>query len=85
MTKEEKIMFHEKRERLFLECFCKCTHFNLVKLSPLLSGVHWDGIIEKQNFFKGNVKGVLIPSERSVDINNKSDIEYAEQVLKDLS
>ena len=43
----------------------------------------WDKILTYRNFFKGNVKGVMIPAERSVDINNKADIDYAEQVLKD--
>jgi|TARA_R110000851_G_scaffold127593_1_gene259724 CMP-N-acetylneuraminic acid synthetase len=68
---------------------CGLTNSKFIKKYYKPSGAfymgHWDGIIEKQNFFKGNVKGVLIPPERSVDINNKSDIEYAEQILKDLS
>ena len=42
----------------------------------------WHRVFHNRNFFKGNVKGVLIPSERSVDINVKNDIEYAEQLLK---
>ena len=43
----------------------------------------WDKILTYRNFFKGNVKGVMIPAERSVDINSKADIDYAEQVLRD--
>ena len=43
----------------------------------------WDKIIEYRNFFKGNVKGVMIPPERSVDINNFQDIKYAESFLND--
>ncbi len=43
----------------------------------------WDKIIEYRNFFKGNVKGVMIPPERSVDINNLQDIKYAESFLND--
>ena len=41
----------------------------------------WDKILQHKNFFKGNVKGVLIPPERSVDINNLQDIRYAETIL----
>ena len=41
----------------------------------------WDKILEHRNFFKGNVKGVIIPPERSVDINNIRDIHFAESVL----
>ena len=41
----------------------------------------WDKIIEYGNFFKGNVKGVIIPPERSVDINNLQDVKYAELLL----
>ena len=41
----------------------------------------WNKIIEHRNFFKGNVKGVLIPPERSVDINNISDINFAESII----
>lgn len=42
----------------------------------------WNNIIKERNFFKGNVKGILIPPDRSVDINNLSDIKYAESVLR---
>jgi len=41
----------------------------------------WDKILEHRNFFKGNVKGVIIPPERSIDINNIQDIHFAESVL----
>ena len=44
----------------------------------------WNNLLDKRNFFKGNVKGVLIPAERSVDINNIEDILYAEQILNRL-
>tara|TARA_R110000796_G_scaffold139636_1_gene255753 strand:+ start:259 stop:933 length:675 start_codon:yes stop_codon:yes gene_type:complete len=68
---------------------CGLTNSKFIKKYYKPSGAfymgHWDKIIERQNFFKGNVKGVLIPSERSVDINNKNDIEYAEQILKDIT
>ena len=42
----------------------------------------WKEIEKNRNFFKGNVKGVLIPPERSVDINNIQDIHYAETILQ---
>ena len=38
----------------------------------------WDSIKQNKNFFKGDVKGVVIPAERSVDINTIEDIKYAE-------
>jgi CMP-N-acetylneuraminic acid synthetase len=41
----------------------------------------WGKILENRNFFKGNVKGVTIPANRSVDINNLMDIQYAEKML----
>ena len=42
----------------------------------------WDKVIQNKNFFKGNVRGVVIPKERSIDINDISDMEYAESVLR---
>ena len=42
----------------------------------------WNKILECKNFFKGNVKGVLIPQERSVDINTLEDISFAETFLR---
>ena len=42
----------------------------------------WDKIIVNRNFFKGDVKGVIIPKERSVDINSLEDILYAESILE---
>jgi CMP-N-acetylneuraminic acid synthetase len=42
----------------------------------------WDKILEHRNFFKGDVKGIMIPPERSVDINNIQDIRYAESIIK---
>ena len=41
----------------------------------------WSKILEHKNFFKGNVKGVIIPPERSVDINSIQDIHFAESML----
>ena len=45
----------------------------------------WDKIVANKNFFKGNVKGVLVPPERSVDINNINDIKFAESLLEFLN
>lgn len=39
-------------------------------------------ILENKNFFKGNVKGVIMPFDRSVDINDIKDISLAESILK---
>ncbi len=41
----------------------------------------WDNLVENRNFFKGNVKGVIIPRERSVDIDDINDIKAAEVIL----
>lgn len=41
----------------------------------------WHLLRERKNFFKGNVKGVLLPRKRAVDINSAFDIKYAEAIL----
>ena len=41
----------------------------------------WDNLLLNKNFFKGNVKGVIIPKERSVDINDIDDIKLAESII----
>ena len=41
----------------------------------------WDKLLQNRNFFKGNVKGVLIPRERSIDIDDINDIKFAENML----
>ena len=41
----------------------------------------WDRVRTQENFFKGNVKGVIIPRERSIDINDIHDMNLAENVL----
>ena len=43
----------------------------------------WNKILEEKNFFKGNVKGVVLEKENSIDINELSDIHYAESILSD--
>ena len=40
----------------------------------------WESLKLNKNFFKGDVKGVVIPPERSVDINTIEDIKYAESL-----
>jgi len=42
---------------------------------------HWDRILENGNFFTGNIKSVLTPKERAVDIDDIMDIKIAEMVL----
>ena len=42
----------------------------------------WDKILENKSFFKGNVRGVFVPKNRSIDINDIFDIQYAESILK---
>ncbi len=41
----------------------------------------WGAILKNRNFFKGGVKGVIVPSEYSVDINTIQDIKYAESLI----
>ena len=41
----------------------------------------WNHILKNRNFFKGSVKGVIVPSEYSVDINTIQDIRYAESLI----
>ena len=64
---------------------CGLTNSKFIKKYYKPSGAFymgkWDHIIENKNFFKGNTKGVMIPKERSVDINDISDIRLAESIL----
>ncbi len=64
---------------------CGLTNSKFIKKYHKPSGAFymgwWDKILKHKNFFKGNVKGVIIPPERSVDINNLYDIRLAEGVL----
>lgn len=43
----------------------------------------WKELKQDRNFFKGNVKGVLLPKRRAVDINDIHDIRFAESILRD--
>tara|TARA_R110001592_G_scaffold5488_4_gene30222 strand:+ start:1898 stop:2566 length:669 start_codon:yes stop_codon:yes gene_type:complete len=42
----------------------------------------WDKLKETGNFFKGDVRGVIIPKDRSVDINDIHDIRLAEALIQ---
>lgn len=63
---------------------CGLTNSKFIKKYYKPSGAFymgwWNKILENRNFFKGNVKGVIIPAERSVDINDMRDIKYAEGI-----
>lgn len=65
---------------------CGMTNSKFIKKYHKPSGAfymgRWYKVLQNKNFFKGNVKGVVIPSERSVDINNIEDIYMAESILK---
>lgn len=41
----------------------------------------WDSIRREENFFKGKVRGVIVPRERSIDINDITDMNLAENIL----
>jgi len=61
---------------------CGMTNSKFIKKYYKPSGgfymAKWSYLLEKKNFFKGITKGVVIPAERSVDINTIEDIHYAE-------
>lgn len=42
----------------------------------------WDRILKNGNFFTGNIKAVVTPKERAVDIDTELDILVAEKVLE---
>tara|TARA_R110000824_G_scaffold9415_4_gene42111 strand:+ start:13826 stop:14491 length:666 start_codon:yes stop_codon:yes gene_type:complete len=64
---------------------CGLTNSKFIKKYYKPSGAFymgwWNMLRQTQNFFKGNVKGVIIPPERSIDINTLEDIKYAELSL----
>ena len=65
---------------------CGLTNSKFIKKYYKPSGAFymgwWNKIIKNRNFFVGDVKGVMIPQDRSVDINDIFDIQYAEQILR---
>jgi CMP-N-acetylneuraminic acid synthetase len=42
----------------------------------------WNKLQKNENYFKGKVKGHAMPREHSVDIDNQTDLLYAEILLK---
>ena len=42
----------------------------------------WDKLLVNKNFFVGDVKGVMMPKERFIDINDIWDFDLAENYLK---
>ena len=60
---------------------CGLTNSKFIKKYYKPSGAFymgwWNKLKQTQNFFKGNVKGIVVPAERSVDINTLEDIKYA--------
>ena len=66
---------------------CGLTNSKFIKKYYKPSGAFymgkWNKILENKNFFKGNVKGVMIPAERSIDINILEDVKYAEAILEE--
>lgn len=64
---------------------CGMTNSKFIKKYYKPSGAFymgwWQTIEQTRNFFKGNVKGVIMPPERSIDINTIEDIKHAELSL----
>ena len=64
---------------------CGLTNSKFIKKYYKPSGAfymsRWNNLKRARNFFKGNVKGVIIPPERSVDINTIGDVKYMESLL----
>ena len=64
---------------------CGLTNSKFIKKYYKPSGAFymglWNYLIQNRNFFKGSVKGVIIPPQRSVDINTIQDIKYAESLV----
>lgn len=67
---------------------CGMTNSKFIKKYHKPSGAFymakWNYLNEYNNFFKGRTKGVLVPPERSVDINTIEDIKYAESIYANL-
>lgn len=67
---------------------CGLTNSRFIKKYYKPSGAFyigkWDHILTNKNFFKGRIKSVLIPPERSIDINTITDIFYAEAVSNNM-
>ncbi len=80
------LMNDDKVLPVFDNLECGLTNSKFIKKYYKPSGAFymskWDHLLENRNFFKGNVKGVLIPKERSIDINDEYDILFAESILR---
>lgn len=80
------LMSDDKVLPVFDNLECGLTNSKFIKKYYKPSGAFymskWDHLLENRNFFKGNVKGVLIPKERSIDINDEYDILFAESILR---
>ena len=44
----------------------------------------WDTLLQNRNFFKGNVKGVLVPTDDLVDIDYEIDLQMAEILYREV-
>ena len=63
---------------------CGITNSKFIKKYYKPSGFYmsrWENLLECKNFFKGNVKGVIMPQERCIDIDTIKDIKHAESTL----
>ena len=45
---------------------------------------HWNKLLKSRNFFKGNVKGVVIPNDILVDIDYEDDLQMAEMLYQNV-
>lgn len=63
---------------------CGLTNSKLIKNFYKPSGAFymgkWEHLLVNKNFFRGDARCVIVPPERSIDINCLSDIIYAESV-----
>jgi len=69
---------------IFDNLTCGMTNSKYIKEYYKPAGIYmgfWEYLLRNRNFFKGVTKGVIIPPERSVDINTIQDIKYAESLV----
>lgn len=59
-------------------------HKPIFRPNGAIYGSWWKSFAMFKNFFKGIVKGYYMPRERSVDIDNKIDLQLAELILKNM-
>lgn len=58
-------------------------HPKLLRPNGALYASNWSSFGKNRNFFKGNVRPYYMPRERSVDIDHKIDLKYAELLLRE--